>query len=58
MRNVKLPSGFVKVERSEEEKRRSFAVNDAFIESFKKKITSDNITNIIVNACKRSKGKR
>ncbi len=44
MRNVKLPSGFVKVERTEEEKRRSFAVNDDFVEKIRRRITSDTIT--------------
>lgn len=54
MRNVKLPSGFVKVERSEEEKQRSFSVNDEFEKDIRRRIT-DAIADALIKASKRSR---
>jgi hypothetical protein len=57
MKNVKLPSGFVKVERTEEEKHNSFSVNDEFVENIKERISSS-LTDAIIKACIKSKGRR
>lgn len=54
MKNVKLPSGFVKVERTAEERRRSFSGGGEYVQKIKDKISRE-ITEIIVKGGKRVK---
>lgn len=54
MKNVKLPSGFVKVERTEEEKRKSFSASGEFVQKIRDK-TCREIANIIVREGKRAR---
>lgn len=56
MKNVKLPSGFVKVERTEEERWKSFSVNDEFMREVKRNIHSKPMANAIDRAYKKAKG--
>lgn len=57
MKNIKLPSGYVKVERTEEEKQNSFSISEEFMEEIRNKIQSKSIGDAIVKSYKRAKGK-
>jgi hypothetical protein len=54
VKNVKLPSGFVKVERTEEEKRKSFSASGEFVQKIRNK-TCREIADIIVRGGSRAK---
>jgi hypothetical protein len=56
MRNVKRPSGFTKVERTKEERRKSYSVNDEFIQEITKNMQPKTITDAIMMAFKKAKG--
>jgi hypothetical protein len=57
MKNVKLPSGFVKVERTEEERRKSFSASGEFVQRIQDKISRE-IAEMVVRGAKRVKGGR
>lgn len=54
MKNVKLPSGFVKVERTAEERRKSFSDTGEFVQRIKEKICRE-ITEVIVKGGRKVK---
>jgi hypothetical protein len=54
MRNVKLPSGFMKVERSQEEKVRSYSVDDELKQDTRDEIQSRRIADAIIDSYERS----
>ncbi len=57
MRNVKLASGYIKVERTPEEKTKSYSVSDEFLNEIVTEVSSPGIANAIVKSIKIAKEK-
>lgn len=56
MKNVKLASGYIKVERSQDEKRRAYSVDTEVMQDLKNK-TSNRIAEVIIKSYNEAKEK-
>jgi len=57
MKNVQLPSGLMKVERTAEEKRRSFSSSGQYVQKIKNRISQE-ITDVIVKGSSIATGEK